>query len=219
MPQPSEDFDDERRLVAALRRRDEAAFAWLLDRHDASLHRVASTFVRTGASVDEVVQETWLAVIAGIDRFEERSTVKTWVFRILMNIARTRAVREHRMVPFADLAPDPDDDAPAFAPDRFRGTLSLSTGHWRPGAGPAPWDEQPAERLEAAENLALVRRAIADLPDRQRAVISLRDLDGWTATEVCDLLDLSEANQRVVLHRARAKVRQALEDRFEAADS
>jgi len=216
---PFVDFTDERQLVAALRRRDEAAFAWLLDRHDASLRRVASTFVRTGASADEVVQETWLAVIAGIDRFEERSTVKTWVFRILMNVARTRATREHRTVPFADLAPDADDEAPAFAPDRFRGTFSLYTGHWRPGAGPAPWDEQPAERLAAADTLAAVRDAIAALPDRQRAVISLRDIDGWTAAEVCDLLDLSEANQRVVLHRARARVRQALEDRFEAADS
>jgi RNA polymerase sigma-70 factor, ECF subfamily len=205
--------------VAALQRRDEAAFAWLLDRHDASLRRVASTFVRTGASADEVVQETWLAVIAGIDRFEERSTVKTWVFRILMNIARTRAVREQRMVPFADLGPDPDDDAPSFAPERFRGTLSLYTGHWRPGAGPTAWDEQPAERLEATETLAAVREAIAALPDRQRAVISLRDVDGWTAAEVCDLLDLSEANQRVVLHRARARVRQALEDEFEGAGS
>ena len=127
MAAPSVDFTDERRLVAALRRRDEAAFAWLLDHHDASLRRVASTFVRTGASAEEVVQETWLAVIAGIDRFEARSTVKTWVFRILMNIARTRATREHRMVPFADLGPDPDDAAPAFAPERFRGTFSLYT--------------------------------------------------------------------------------------------
>lgn len=215
---PDPDYADERRLVAALRRGDEAAFAWLLDRHDASLRRVASTFVRTGASAEEVVQETWLAVIAGIDRFEERSTVKTWVFRILMNIARTRGAREHRMVPFADLAPDPDDDAPAFAPDRFRGALSLSTGHWRPGAGPAPWDEQPEERLSASQTLDAVREAIAALPDRQRAVISLRDVDGWTAAEVCDLLDLSEVNQRVVLHRARARVRQALEDSYRGTD-
>jgi len=212
---PDLDFADERALVAALRRRDEAAFAWLLDRHDASLRRVASTFVRTGASADEVVQDTWLAVIAGIDRFEERSTVKTWVYRILMNIARTRGARDQRTVPFADLAPDPDDDAPSFAPERFRGALSLYTGHWRPGAGPAPWDEQPEERLSAVQSLATVRAAIAALPDRQRAVISLRDVDGWTAAEVCDLLDLSEANQRVILHRARARVRQALEDRYQ----
>jgi RNA polymerase sigma-70 factor (ECF subfamily) len=218
VPPPSEDFDDERRLVAALRRRDEAAFTWLLQRYDTSLRRVAATFVRTGASAEEVVQETWLAVIAGIDRFEERSTVKTWVFRILMNIARSRGTREHRMVPFADLVPDPDDDAPSFAPDRFRGTLSRYTGHWRPGAGPGPWDEQPEERLTAAETLDAVRAAVAALPDRQRAVISLRDVDGWTAAEVCDLLDLSEGNQRVILHRARARVRQALEDRHRGGE-
>lgn len=217
MATPSEDFDDERLLVAALRRRDEVAFAWLLDRHDASLRRVASTFVRTGASAEEVVQETWLAVIAGIDQFEERSTVKTWVFRILMNVARTRATHEHRMVPFADLGPAADD-APAFAPERFRTGLRYR-GHWREGAGPTPWDEQPVERLQARETLALVQRAIADLPERQRAVISLRDVDGWSSAEVCDLLDLSEGNQRVLLHRARARVRQALEDRFEAVRS
>ncbi len=209
------DYTDDSELVAALRRRDEAAFAWLLDRYDASLRRVARNFVRTGASADEVVQETWLAVIAGIDRFEERSTVKTWVFRILMNVARTRGAREHRSVPFADFEADPDDRAPAFAPERFRGALSLARGHWRVGAGPAPWDEQPAERLEAAETMAQVRQAIGALPDRQRAVISLRDVDGWTAAEVGDLLDLSEGNQRVLLHRARARVRQALEDRYE----
>jgi len=211
------DFTDERQLVAALRRRDDAAFAWLLERHDASLRRVATTFVRTGSSADEVVQETWLAVIAGIDRFEERSTVKTWIFRILMNLARTRGVRESRTVPFGDLGPDPDDDRPSFAPERFRGRLSLAPGHWRVGAGPAPWDEQPDEHLAAAETLVTVRQAIAALPDRQRAVISLRDVDGWTAAEVCDLLDLSEGNQRVLLHRARARVRQALEDRHQEA--
>jgi len=213
VPPASIDYRDDHQLVAALRRRDEAAFTWLLDRHDASLRRVASTFVRTGASAEEVVQETWLAVLAGIDRFEERSTVKTWVFRILMNVARSRGGREHRMIPFADLGPDPDDDAPSFAPERFRSGVRYH-GHWRAGAGPAPWDEQPAERLLAVETLAVVRQAVADLPDRQRAVISLRDVDGWTAAEVCDLLDLSEANQRVLLHRARARVRQALEDAY-----
>jgi len=117
-------------------------------------------------------------------------------------------------VPFTDLAADPDDQAPSFAPERFRGRVSLATGHWRVGAGPAPWDEQPAERLAATETMARIRQAIAELPDRQRAVISLRDVDGWTGAEVCDLLDLSEANQRVLLHRARARVRQALEDQY-----
>ncbi len=134
-----------------------------------------------------------------------------------MNVARSRGVRERRTVPFTELGPDTDDDAPSFAPERFRGRLSLAPGHWRVGAGPAPWDEQPAERLAAIETLVAVRQAIAELPDRQRAVISLRDVDGWTSAEVCDLLDLSEGNQRVLLHRARARVRQALEDRYQAA--
>lgn len=209
------DFSDDGQLVEALRRRDEAAFVWLLDRYDASLRRVARTFVRTGASADEVVQETWLAVVTGIDRFEMRSTVKTWVFRILMNVARTRSVREHRNVPFSDLAAEAGEDAPSFAPDRFRSGLRLYRGHW--DRGPEPWEEQPAERLEAAEALATVRRAIAALPDRQRAVVTLRDIDGWTAAEVCDLLEVSEANQRVLLHRGRGRVRQALEDAYLAA--
>lgn len=206
------DYADDGELVAALRQRDEAAFVWLLDRYDASLRRVARNFVRSGASADEVVQETWLAVVIGIDRFEMRSTVKTWVFRILMNVARTRGVREQRSVPFSELAPEPGEDAPSFAPDRFRSGLRLSRGHW--DRGPEPWEEQPVERLEAAEAMAVVRRAIGSLPDRQRAVVTLRDVDGWTAAEVCDLLELSEANQRVLLHRGRARVRQALEGDF-----
>ncbi len=210
------DFSDDHLLVDALRRRDEAAFVWLLDQYDASLRRVAVGFVRTPSVADEVVQETWLAVITGIDRFEMRSTVKTWVFRILMNQARTRGVREHRTVPVAYLV---DGDGPSFDPLRFRGRLSPSPGHWIAGEGPAPWEEQPAARLEAAETMAVVRAAIADLPERQRTVISLRDVDGWTAAEVCDLLEVSEANQRVLLHRARARVRQALEDEFAAVST
>jgi RNA polymerase sigma-70 factor (ECF subfamily) len=202
------DFGDDRVLVDALRRRDEAAFGWLLDTYDASLRRVAIGFVRTPASADEVVQETWLAVITGIDRFELRSTVKTWLFRILMNQARTRGTRESRY----DVVADVDEDVPSFDPSRFRRGPGPTKGHWRKGAGPAPWEDQPAERLASAESVAVVAAAISRLPARQRTVISLRDVDGWTAAEVCDLLDLSEANQRVLLHRARARVRQALED-------
>ena len=208
------DFSDDRRLVEALRRRDEAAFTWLLDRYDAPLHRVAAGFVRSGASVDEVVQETWLAVLNGIDRFEMRSTVKTWVFRILMNLARTRGVREHRSVPVAELG---GDEAPVFDAQRFRDGFPFS-GHWAAGGAPAPWEEQPAQRLEAAETMAVVRAAIAGLPDRQRTVMTLRDVDGWSAADVCELLDLSEANQRVLLHRARARVRHSLEDYLMGAD-
>jgi RNA polymerase sigma-70 factor (ECF subfamily) len=208
VPGATLDFSDDRVLVEALRRRDEAAFAWLLARYDATLRRVAGGFVRTPASADEVVQETWLAVIAGIDRFELRSTVKTWVFRILMNQARTRGSREARV----DVVADVDEHVPSVDPRRFRGGIGPLRGHWRKGAGPTPWDDQPAERLASAEAMALVAAAIGELPGRQRTVITLRDVDGWTAAEVCDVLDLSEANQRVLLHRARARVRQAIED-------
>jgi RNA polymerase sigma-70 factor, ECF subfamily len=205
------DYSDDLALVAALRDREEAAFVWLLDRYGATLRRVARSYVRTGASADDVVQETWLAVITGIDRFEGRSTVKTWVFRILMNLARTRGVRDQRSVPFADLADD-DGAGRAFTPDRFRAGLTLWSGHWM--LPPAPWEEQPDLRLESAETLEVVAQAIAELPERQRAVLVLRDVDGWAPAEVCDLLELSEGNQRVLLHRARAVVRQALEDDY-----
>jgi RNA polymerase sigma-70 factor (ECF subfamily) len=211
MPAPAVDFTDDVALVAALRAGEDAAFAWLLDRYGAALQRVARTFVSTPGSADEVVQDTWLAVITGIDRFEGRSTLKTWIFRILMNQARTRGVKDHRSVPFGDLADD-DGAGPAFAPDRFRAGLSVWSGHWI--FPPAPWEEEPGARLQSAETLEVIRRAIAELPERQRAVLVLRDVDGWAAAEVCDLLELSEANQRVLLHRARAGVRQALEDDF-----
>jgi RNA polymerase sigma-70 factor (ECF subfamily) len=200
------DFSDDEVLVAALRAGDEAAFTWLLDRYDRSMHRVAMSFVSSGAVADEVVQETWLGVVRGIEGFEGRSSVKTWIFRILMNVGRTRGEREQRTVPFTTAF---DDDEPSFAPERFR-TTGPYPRHW--ATPPEPWDEQPADRLLASETLAIVRAAIDRLPANQRTVISLRDIDGWTSLEVCALLDVSEANQRVLLHRARARVRQTLED-------
>jgi RNA polymerase sigma-70 factor (ECF subfamily) len=200
------DFSDDDVLVAALRARDEAAFAWLLDRYDRSLHRVAMSFVPSRAVADEVVQETWLGVVRGIAGFEGRSSLKTWIFRILMNVGRTRGEREQRTVPFASAL---DGGEPSFAPERFR-TTGPYPRHW--ATPPEPWDEQPVDRLLASETLAIVRGAIDRLPANQRAVICLRDIDGWTSVEVCALLDVSEVNQRVLLHRARARVRQALED-------
>lgn len=194
------DFGDDAVLVGALRAGDERAFAWLLDRHDAPLRRLARTFVATPAAADEVVQETWLAVIEGIDRFEGRSSLRTWITRILMNKARTRGVRDRRSVPFSS----------TFPSDRFRPAVDPDwPGHW--ATPPLPWEELPAERLEAAETVARVREAIAALPPLQRHVITLRDVDGWTPAEICAVLDLTPANQRVVLHRARARVRSALE--------
>jgi len=207
MDDPAGDgFRDDEDLVMALRGGDETAFAWLLDRYDLFLRRLARTFVATPAAADEVVQETWLAVIEGIDRFEGRAALKTWVCRILVNRARTRGVRDKRSVPFSALVGADDD--PTFPPDRFLPADNRWAGHW--ATPPTPWDELPPDRLEAAETLAEVRAAIAGLPQPHRTVITLRDVDGWTSQEVCDVLDLTPANQRVVLHRARAKVRAAL---------
>jgi RNA polymerase sigma-70 factor (ECF subfamily) len=209
------EYTNESLLVDALRRGDESAFSWLLDTYHRPLRRTAISFVGSGATADEVVQETWLAVITGIDRFEGRSSLKTWIYRILMNIARTRGAREARSVPFSSAAAPVEDPEPAFSPDRFH-RRGLAAGHW--SVPPEPWDELSDDRLLAEETLDRVRAAIEQLPERQRAVITLRDLDGLGPTEVCELLDLSEANQRVLLHRARARVRQALEDYLMGAD-
>jgi RNA polymerase sigma-70 factor, ECF subfamily len=213
------DYADEAVLMAGLRAGDEAAFAWLLDRHDRSLRRLARTFVATGSAADEVVQETWLAVIEGIDRFEGRATVRTWITRILMNKARTRGVRDKRSVPFSSIgAAGADDLGPTFPPERF-----LPPGHPRwPGhwaAPPPSWDGLPPERLEAAETLARVQAAIDTLPPLHRQVITLRDVDGWSPDETCTVLGLTPGNQRVVLHRARARVRAALESYLTAVPS
>jgi RNA polymerase sigma-70 factor, ECF subfamily len=194
------DYGDDAALVVALRAGDERAFAWLLDRHDRPLRRFARTFVATASAADEVVQETWLAVIEGIDRFEQRSSVKTWIYRILMNKARTRGVRDRRSVPFSS----------TFPPDRFLPPDHPEwPGHW--ATPPPAWEDVPQQQLEARETLAQIRDAIDGLPSPHRQVITLRDVHGWSSAEVCELLDLTAANQRVVLHRARAKVRAALE--------
>jgi RNA polymerase sigma-70 factor, ECF subfamily len=207
------DYSDDDVLVTALRARDEAAFAWLLDRYSGSLQRLARAHVSSGAAADEVVGETWLAVITGIDRFEQRSSLKTWIHRIVLNIARTKGTREHRTVPFSSLVAEADTPDAAVDPDRFRPAGTPGAGTW--ASPPVPWDEEPETHLSAGETLDVVRRAVAALPSGQQTVITLRDLEGWRADEVCNALDLSETNQRVLLHRARAKVRAALEQHFE----
>ncbi len=176
--------------------------------YNASLLRVALIYVATRAVAEDVVQETWIGVLNGIDRFEGRSSLKTWIFRILTNIAKTRGQRERRTVPFSalerpDAVPEAAVDADRFLPpDHERWP-----GHW--ASRPEPW---PEERLLAAETRAVVERAIDELPPAQRAVISLRDIEGWSSEEARNALGISETNQRVLLHRARSKVRQALED-------
>ena len=175
----------------------------LVERYHASMVRVARTFVASDAVAQEVAQEAWLGVLTGIDRFEGRSSLKTWIFRILVNRARTRGVREARSVPFASLGPD--DGEPAVDPERF-----LANGAW--STPPRSWEGEPEERLLSAEARAVIDGAIEKLPSTQRQVITLRDVEGYGSAEVRDLLELSEGNQRVLLHRARSKVRQALED-------
>jgi RNA polymerase sigma-70 factor (ECF subfamily) len=204
---------DDRSLCAALRRGDEAAFTALVREYHAPLRRLALGYVRRPAVADEVVQETWLGVLRGIDAFEGRSSLKTWIFRILVNTAKTRAEREGRMVPLSSLTADHDD--PSVDPSRFLDQQHERwPGHW--ASPPARWDELPQEHLEGRETLATLSRAIDALPAIQRRVIVLRDIEGWPSEEVCELLAISEGNQRVLLHRARSKVRQALESEFDS---
>jgi RNA polymerase sigma-70 factor, ECF subfamily len=187
-------------LVERLRSGDEAAFAEIVDRYDRQLRRLARTFVRTDAQADDVVGETWEAVINGIDRFEERSSLKTWIFRILVNRARTRAVREARQVPFSSLGPDAGADAPVVDPSRF------TDGAWS-----EPPREPDAEAL-AGELRGRLAEVIDTLPEQQRRVILLRDVGGLDGPEVAEALGISEGNQRVILHRARNRVRAELEE-------
>lgn len=201
-------------VVAALRARDEVVFARLLDNWSRPMLRLARTFVSTADTAEEVVQEAWLAVVAGIDRFEGRSSLRTWVFRILVNIAKNRAVREKRTIPFASLGPD--DRGPTVDPARFRGPQDRYPGHWR--EFPAPWaaaaGPTPEGSLLAGEVRSVVDSAVDALPHRQRTVIVMRDVIGHSSEEVCALLGVSAANQRVLLHRGRAAVRERIAGYF-----
>lgn len=197
-------------LIMRLQAGDESAFRELVTRHDRAMRRLARSYVQTAAAADEVVQETWLAVIRGLAKFEGRSTLKTWIFRILVNRAQTRGARERRMVPFSALGPH--DDEPAVDPDRFLPAGHPVAGYW--STIPNRFFELPEDRLLAAEATAQIAQAIADLPDRQRQVIELRDVEGWDSEEVCDCLGLSPENQRVLLHRGRSRVRAILEEYF-----
>ncbi|MBI5068773.1 MAG: sigma-70 family RNA polymerase sigma factor [Deltaproteobacteria bacterium] len=196
---------DERALVARLRAGDRQAFADLIARHGGSLLRLATAIVRNRSSAEEVVQEAWLAALEGIDGFEGRAALRTWLFQIVANKARTRLRRDGRSVPFSALSSPDDGEDHAPDSDRFDGN-----GAWKDP--PGRWSEEDPERLaQGVETRAAIERAIADLPAAQRAVITLRDVEGLEAEEICSLLDLTVANQRVLLHRARARVRLALE--------
>ena len=200
---------EEQRLVMALRARDEAAFAELIDRYHSSLVRLAMSFVSSRAVAEEVAQEAWVGVLKGIDRFEGRSSLRTWIYRILTNTAKTRAQREARSIPFASLGGGGEDE-PSVDPDRFLPADNAHwAGHW--ASYPRRWDDVPEARLLGGETQEVIRQAIDKLPYNQGEVIRLRDVEGFSSAEVCDLLSISEANQRVLLHRARTKVRAALE--------
>ena len=204
---------DDPELVAALRAGEEAAFRDVVTGYHAAMLRLALFHVSSRAVAEEVVQETWLAVVKGLDRFEGRCSFKTWVFTILANRARSRGSREHRVVPFSSL--EADERTPGVPGDRFRPATDLWPGHW--SEPPSPWTDIPAARLEGQETRTVIFEAIRSLPPQQKEVIALRDVEGWSADEVCSALAISEGNQRVLLHRARGKVRAVLEQNLQPA--
>ena len=199
----------EAQLIRSLRDGDESAFAMLVEEHGAAMLRVAQMYVRSRAVAEEVVQEAWLGVLKGIERFEGRSSLRTWIFRIVTNVAKTRGVREGRSVPFSALVAEEELEGPSVPSERFRPPGDRWATHW--AVPPEEW-AVPEDGLLDAEARQMLAEAIASLPPAQRQVIALRDVEGWSAEEVCNVLDLSETNQRVLLHRARTKVRQALDD-------
>ena len=193
-------MDDDQVLLDRLRSGDERAFELLVARYDGGLRRVARTFVRTPSAVDDVVQETWLGVLRGLHGFEGRSSLRTWIFSILVNQARSRAKRDARSLPFSALE---TDDGPSVDPAAFG-----RDGRW--ASAPPRLDGDPETGLLSGELRAQLLRAVDALSDEQKAVITLRDLVGCSAPEVCELLGISDGNQRVLLHRARTRVRNAL---------
>jgi RNA polymerase sigma-70 factor (ECF subfamily) len=202
-------------LVDRLRAGDAAAFAQLVEDWSPSMLRLARTYVSTRASAEEIVQETWLAVIRGLDRFEGRSSLRTWVFRIVTNQAKTRGVREARTVPWSSVVPE--DHGPTVDPDRFRGPGDQWPGGWTVEGQPTAWEPSPESSAIAGEIRARLAVALAELPERQRVVVSLRDVHGLSSDEVCDALGITTANQRVLLHRGRAGLRASLEDYYRDA--
>ena len=196
-----------------LRRGDQDAFDSFVRKQWAPMTRVARLYVSSNAVAEEVVQDTWLAVLQGLDGFEGRSTLKTWLYRILVNLARTRGEREKRTVPFSSLPSSSTNDtgstSPAVEPRRFRRTDAIFNGHWE--VPPTSFRALPESRLIGREMIDVIQQAIARLPLNQQGVVWLRDVEGWTADEVCHALALSAANQRVLLHRARSKVRGVVE--------
>jgi RNA polymerase sigma-70 factor (ECF subfamily) len=195
-------FDEDEELVARLRAGEEEAFAALVARHRASMLRLAGSLVSSSAVAEEVVQDTWVGVLRGIDGFAGRSSFKTWLLRILVNRARTTSTRERRSVAIGDAGPAVDSS-------RFG-----AGGAW--SSPPQHWIEDSEDRMLAQSLAQRIEETLQELPERQREVVTLRDVDGLSSKEVCEVLDISEANQRVLLHRGRSHLRQALEDAVES---
>jgi RNA polymerase sigma-70 factor (ECF subfamily) len=202
---------DESTLIAGLRDGDETVFAQLVDQHAPSMLRVARGYVPSREIAEEVVQETWIALLKGLDKFEGRSSLRTWLFAVMINIAKARGVRERR---------DADTAIAAFTggtvdPARFRTGEDRWPGHWREGQEPVAFPETPEGSVLGNELVDVARRELDKLPERQRIVVTMRDMLGFDSSEVCEMLDISIANQRVLLHRGRAAVRQVLEHYLE----
>ena len=194
-------------IVERLRAGDETTFMMLVEKHQPAMLRIARMYVSSRAVAEEVVQEAWLGIVKGLDAFEGRSSLRTWMYRIVANIAKTRGQREGRSIPFSALSGD--DDEPAVDAEWFQATTERFPGGWR--TFPDDWRGIPEERLVAHETLASIGRAIDALPPLQAEVIRMRDVLGWTSEEVRNALDLSETNQRVLLHRARGRVRREVD--------
>lgn len=201
-------FDDDHQLLDALRSGDERAFEQLVEQYQAAMIRVASVYLPTRVLAEEAVQDTWIGVLKGLPRFAARSSLKTWIFSILMNRARTIAQREGR---FVQVEWETEGEyEPAVPPDRFQASSDPYPGHWNDTEFPQSWDAMPEDVLLSRETQQHIQAAIATLPESQRIVITLRDVEMLSAEEVCNILTISETNQRVLLHRARSKVRRAL---------
>ena len=202
-------------IVAALRAGDERTFRELFQRHHSAMKRLARGYVQSDAVAEEIVQETWLAVLTGIDRFEGRSALGTWMFSILINQAKSHSARERRTLPFSSMSASGGDE-PAVAADRFQKDDEAWPGHW--ATPPRPW-QKPDRRALSLEAREQVKEALSELPERQRLIVGLRDVDGLSSAEVCDRLALSRENERVLLHRGRSRLRAALEEYVDGADA
>ena len=203
--------NEEIELINALRAGSESAFVKLIDTYHASMLRIAMLFARDPSLAEDIVQEAWVGVLHGLARFEARSSIKTWIFRILVNTAKSRATREQRTIPMSALWDRSSERfEPAVEPERFRPPDAPQyAGGW--ASFPLSWGDAPEEKLIAHETQMQIRAAIEALPANQRIVVSLRDAEGWTTEEIRNILQISDANQRVLLHRGRSKVRRSLE--------